>query len=141
GDWANTVVDKKTHGIAYTALGYNTADGSPWVSYYDAFTANLKVAHFANRDWSPQTVVSRGATGLFTSLFFADADQANVLYYDKTANELRLAEEEGGQWTTQLVQSSAGRFAASVIDPKNQVLRYTYYKADNPYVRFGERNI
>ena len=141
GDWANTVVDKKTHGIAYTALGYNTADGSPWVSYYDAFSANLKVAHFVNRGWIPQTVAAKGATGLFTTLFFADADQANVLYYDKTANELRLAEEEGGEWTTKLVQSNAGRFAASVVDPKNQVLRYTYYKADNPYVRFGERNI
>jgi subtilisin family serine protease len=141
GTWANTVVDKKTLGVAYVALAYSTDDAAPWISYYDAYPADLKVAHFANRGWATQKVATRGATGLFTSLYFADADQPNVVYYDKRADALYVSEENAGQWTTSLLQSNAGRFATSAVDRNNNVVRYTYYTASTPYVKFGERFI
>lgn len=139
--WASTYVDKKTQGVAYMSLGYSPEDASPWISYYDAYPADLKVARFVNRGWTSSKVATRGATGLFTTLYFADADQANVVYYDKRADALYVSEESAGEWTTRLLQSSAGRFATAAVDRVNNVVRYTYYKADNPYVRFGERFI
>lgn len=125
--WASTIVDKSTRGVAYTSMAFGTDNNAPWISYYDSFPANLKVASFANRRWTPETVVSRGATGLFTNLFFAGADQANVMYYDKRQNALYFAELDGGSWTTRGLQDGSGRFAAGVVDRDNGVFRYAYY--------------
>ena len=141
GIFSKTTIDRTTHGIAFISTAFSTDDNSPWVSYYDARPANLKVAYFKNRTWTPETLASRGATGLFTNLFFDDDDQANILYYDKHHDALYLATMEQGTWDYTLLQSNGGREASIALDPDNGVFQYTYYDSATAYIKLADQNI
>ncbi|MGC4031880.1 MAG: hypothetical protein QM754_09145 [Tepidisphaeraceae bacterium] len=130
GVWSTTIADKATRGAAYISTTFSTEDDSPWISYYDSYPANLKVAHFANRAWTSETIAARGATGLFTMMYFAGSDEPNVLYWDKTQNRLVNADYDGS-WTAEILKENAGRFATGVVDRNNATFRYAFYTGTN----------
>ena len=138
GTWATTTVDKKTRGTAFLSMAFNTEDQRPYISYYDAYPADLKVAQFKNRGWQTEVVAARGATGLFTNLFFSN-DQPYVAFFDKRKNDLLLAVHDDA-WTVETLYDDGGRFATVAVDRTNAVLRYAYF--DNAsYIRLGERSL
>ncbi|HEX8323899.1 MAG TPA: S8 family serine peptidase [Tepidisphaeraceae bacterium] len=137
--WSNTIIDKSTRGVAYVSTAFSTDNNQPWISYYDAHPANLKVANFSGRRWTTKTVASRGATGLFSTLYFGGADQPSVLYYDKRQNALLVAESDAGTWSLERLHGSAGRFASGVVDNTAGVFRYAYYNGSG--VSIAERNL
>ena len=133
--WASTVVDNKTTGGAsFISTAFSTADNRPWISYYDAGPADLKVAHFAGRTWTAAKVASRGAIGLYTSLIFDDG-KPNVVYYDKRLDSVNLTTFSNNKWSFTTLQSDAGRFAYATLDTALNLIRYSYYTASSSQIK------
>lgn len=124
--WNNTIVDNRTQGVSFISTRFDS-DNKPVISYYDATPADLKIARFSARRWTTELVASRGATGLFSNLFFDTTGNANILYFDKRAQSVMRATSSGGVWTLQTLFSSAGRFISSAEDGYTGVLRFSYY--------------
>ena len=138
GVWGTTTVDKTTRGTAFLSMAFNPDSQMPYISYYDAYPADLKVAQFKNRGWQSEVVAARGATGLFTNLFFYN-DEPNVVFFDKRRNDLLLAVHDDA-WNVETLYNDGGRFATVAVDRTNGILRYAYF--DNAaYVRLGERSL
>ncbi|GIW76612.1 MAG: hypothetical protein KatS3mg104_1675 [Phycisphaerae bacterium] len=138
--WANTFVDKLTRGVSFISTRFDP-DNKPVISYYDATPADLKIARFYARKWTTERVVSRGATGLFSNLFFDTSGDANILYFDKRAQSVMRATSSSGVWTLQTLFSSAGRFIASAEDGYTGVLRFSYYDNLNAKLRISQTPI
>ncbi|MGN6625736.1 MAG: S8 family peptidase [Tepidisphaeraceae bacterium] len=141
GKFSRTVIDKTTRGVSFISTAFSTADGNPWISYYDASPANLKVARFENRHWVSTRLAYRGATGLFTNLFFAGDDDANIVYYDKHHESLYLATLVDGTWDYTILKTSGGRDASVALDPIAGLFRYTYYDNTSGYIRVDQRSV
>jgi len=132
--WAATVADSKTRGVAFLSLAFSPADNSPWISYYDASPANLKVANFSNKSWHANDVVKKGAIGLFTTMMFVD-EAATVVYWDKSNDALDLANLQDSTWNITTLKFNGGRYAAATIDPTLDIVRYSYYDTASRFLR------
>lgn len=138
--WGHTIVDNRTRGVSFISTRFD-ADNKPIISYYDATPGDLKIARFSARRWVTETVASRGATGLFSNLFFDTLGNTNILYFDKRAQSVMRATFSSGAWTLQTLFSSAGRFIASAEDGYTGVLRFSYYDNLNAKLRIGQTPI
>jgi hypothetical protein len=105
--YAITTVDDTTlNGGGYTSLAFEptkSADGRyhPTMSYYDSYTTALKFARQTDNEssaWFTQTVIEQGAQGMYTSLFYDDADRPNVFFFKKTNDTAYRALRNGGTW-------------------------------------------
>jgi len=106
--WNTEVVDNRDV-IAWPSLAYDAAN-KPAISYYDASPADLRYATKASGSWVPQVLSTKGAQGLFTNLWFDEANQANVLYFSRKSNAVFLlfGPEDGSSWSGKTVKLTGG---------------------------------
>jgi subtilisin family serine protease len=124
--WNRTTVDSATLGIAWPSLAFDHAD-RPYISYYDAHPADLKVARLKDGSWQKQTLATRGAVGLYTTLVF-EGSTANLFYYNRQLNELHRFRGSFNNWTDARLQSGGGRFIAATEAPDND-LTYAWFES------------
>lgn len=74
----------------YTSVGANSA-GVPYISYYDAWNGDLKMAYKPGLNWILKTVDSVGDVGWFTSLDIDSTDYPHISYYDNSFGDLKYA--------------------------------------------------
>ena len=73
------------------------------MTYYDASQSGLRFAKSSDggASWSADYVpgATKGVQGLYTSLLFDSAGNANIFFFDRTNNEARRAVLNGSTWT------------------------------------------
>ncbi len=114
--WSNAYVDKSTSGVSFVSLAFDPGTNRPAISYYDASPADLKVARSTGKTWSTTKIATRGATGLFTNIFFATDDAPRVVFWDKRRDATQLAGYENGTWGLHDLRTAGGRFASVGVD-------------------------
>jgi hypothetical protein len=99
-----TTVDNTTPtGGGYTSLAFEPyQEGgkyNPAISYYDSSNSALKFAR-QNPDgvWANSTVISVGAQGLYTSLFYDAGQRPNIVFFKKTNVTAYRAVKKSGAW-------------------------------------------
>jgi hypothetical protein len=98
-----TVDNTTPAGGGYTSLTYEPykdTDGNyhPAMTYYDSSNSALKFARYNGTAWDNITVVSTGAVGLYTSLFYDAGNRPNIFYFRKTNNAAYRAVKKSGAW-------------------------------------------
>ncbi|HEY0007494.1 MAG TPA: S8 family serine peptidase [Tepidisphaeraceae bacterium] len=138
GDWGHRTVDAAPlGGVSFTSTAFD-ATNRPIISYYDAHSADLKVAKLNGRAWETSRVARRGATGLFSQVRFNQYGMIDVLYYDKRRNSVYLASGEFGNWTYTRLKTDGGRYIAAATNPADDTFRYTYYDTATGKLFFSE---
>jgi hypothetical protein len=127
GGWAKNAVDTSTRGVSWMSLAFDGSD-RPYVSYYDANPADLKVARFHNGKWQSTTLANRGAVGLYNRVVFDEDGMANVLYYNRQVNEMhRFRGTFDAGWTHSVVETGGGRYLAATLAPDGD-LTYAWFE-------------
>jgi subtilisin family serine protease len=106
GQWSVETVDD-LRGTAFISLAFNSSN-QPAISYYDAYPADLKFASKSSGSWQSGTVAQKGAQGLFTSLWFDNSNNANIVYYNRKANGIFRVTGNLSGWTAQQLRLPAG---------------------------------
>lgn len=116
--WTPQTIDSTTRGGGGSiSLAFDHSN-RPAFSYYDAYNADLKFAHYgSNRKWSVATVASRGTQGNYTNLSFTSRGSADILYYSKTSNSIFAAVGDIGSFTLSSVASDAGQYLVAATNP------------------------
>ena len=78
--------------------------------------------------WDDSTVISTGAVGLYTSLFYDAGNRANIVYFRKTNNAAYRATARRGSWTFSYL-GTGGREIQTARKPDG-TLAYTNLDAD-----------
>lgn len=136
GLWSRVItVDGDKGAGANLSIATTTVGGksSVAVAYYDAATADLRIAGSTNlKTFAVETVASKGAIGLSPSLQFTDAGGYAVSYYSKTTKSLFYSLKTGTKWTTQLVAAGgAGAWNSLYFDPSSRRPAIAYSGAKN----------
>lgn len=130
GSFVKIDVDASTLGVAWISLAFDKGD-RPTISYYDANPANLKHARRNNKgNWETETLASKGAQGLYSSIAYNSSGVANIIFYNRQLNELKQARGSFGAWTYSTLETGGGRHAMTAIDDEGE-LTYTWSQADN----------
>lgn len=107
-------------GYQFVSLAVSTT-GKPAVAYFDGWNGDLKYATLSStgRSWVPQTIDSRGSTGLYPSLAFGRTDLPAISYYNRTDKNLMLATFNGSTFSIKPIDTTGdvGRSSALVLDP------------------------
>lgn len=94
-------------------------DGTPWVAHYDKGQGALRVAKWNGNGFTGAVAydgeavtnadgsTTPGDAGAFAKLKFSPAGKAHVAFQDGAATTLMLAVENGGAWSTDIVDDSA----------------------------------
>jgi hypothetical protein len=139
--------------IAQTAPGAKgaiaiDAMGALHVAYYDATGGDLLYARHAatlaapaaaGAGWTLTPVDAARDVGDDPSIVVTGGGTVSILYYDRTAGDLRLAvAPAGGAWTTAVVDHAGdvGRGGALVAD-KNGALHACYFDATNGVLKYA----
>jgi hypothetical protein len=126
--WTRGLVDNDTRGVTHVSLAWDPKDDQPAVSYYDINPADLKYAKFTGTMWHHQRLVSRGAQGLYTQLFFAPDGKANIIYFSRKSNFVARLRGGLNGWDSQVLQTGGGRYIAATLDPQKDDVTYTWFQ-------------
>ena len=74
----------------YASIGVSSI-GVPYISYYDAWNGNLKMAYKPGPNWIIKTIDSEGDVGWFTSLDMDSLGYPHISYYDNSFGDLKYA--------------------------------------------------
>jgi len=74
----------------YASIGVSSI-GVPYISYYDAWNGNLKMAYKPGPNWIIKTIDSEGDVGWFTSLDIDNLGYPHISYYDNSFGDLKYA--------------------------------------------------
>ena len=87
------MVDSTGNVGAYADLAFNSKD-EPYIAYYDASNADLKIATrtTSGASWEVLTVDWEGSVGKEPTIAIGDNDRVYVSYYDATYEALKVAE-------------------------------------------------
>ena len=85
--WETSLVDDRGFVGSDTAFLWLTPDNMV-VSYFDATNLDLKLARYANRTWSRQTLLSEGSVGMYNSLAVLGDNTLGLTTYSLTRGEL-----------------------------------------------------
>jgi hypothetical protein len=124
--WAISTVDSSTPtGGGYTSLAYEPfkeSDGvyHPTMSYYDSSNSALKFAFGSGSDWYSTTVVSQGAQGLYTSLFYDSGNKANIFFFKKTNTTAYRARGSFSKWSLTYL-GTGGREVQTALKPDGTI--------------------
>jgi hypothetical protein len=124
--WAISTVDSSTStGGGYTSLAYEPfkeSDGvyHPTMSYYDSSNSALKFAFGSGSDWYSTTVVSQGAQGLYTSLFYDSGNKANIFFFKKTNTTAYRARGSFSKWSLTYL-GTGGREVQTALKPDGTI--------------------
>ncbi|MBN1537971.1 MAG: hypothetical protein JW908_14625 [Anaerolineales bacterium] len=98
-DWVWTIQTVDDNAAAdydvgkYASIGVNN-NGVPFISYYDAFSGNLKLANkpTASAVWVLQVIDEEGDVGKYTSLDIDSTGYPHISYYDSTLGDLKYVQ-------------------------------------------------
>ena len=116
GVWTLQTADSTTRGTAFISLQYDSKD-RPSVSYYDASPADLKYAAYDGSAWKTDTLLTRGAQGLYTSLALDGSGDPSIVFFNRRNNLLMLATGGIGRWDYTVLSYNGGRFVTEATDP------------------------
>jgi hypothetical protein len=123
GSWLTYVIDNGNNSnIPNSNVGLHTSiamDASKrlYISYYNATTADLKLATCTGVLCTLQTLVSEGAAGLYTSIVL-DESNPRITFYEANTGYLKLIALNNGVWTLQNVDRAGdvGCFSSMALD-------------------------
>ncbi len=106
--FVNETVDASANTVGlYTSLALD-AQGNPHISYYDAFTFNLKYGRKVGGVWTLENAdASLNNVGLYTSLVLDAQGNPHIGYFDATAGDVKYARKVGGTWTLETAHAGA----------------------------------
>jgi hypothetical protein len=121
GSWSLTDVASTKSGAAYLDLKYGGFDQFGVISYFDAGTADLKVAQFDGSKWKARTIASAGAQGQYTALYTPDSEQYYVYSYSKSRDRYSIFTVDWNDSTTaeNVLHTAFGKNAAVAFDDSN----------------------
>ena len=135
GDWRKVVISEATGGFSVRISVMERPDGY-WLSYvdWDFKETALYLARPVDRDamtYASELVASRHGPGWRSELFFDDQTPF-ILYALNYKRELRMAKRNGkgdnddsrAAWTTSIIASDVGNFAASMVPGGDLVIVY-----------------
>lgn len=124
--WNTQTIDR-ARGVAFVSLAFGVGQ-RPCVSYYDAGPANLKYAAYKNNKWLVNVVESKGAVGLYSKLIQPTlSGEVRIVYYNRQLNFPMIATGHLGEWSTQALSPSGGRYVNAAVDPTTDLLEYTWF--------------
>lgn len=135
--WSNAFVDKSTTGVSFMSLAFDPGTNRPAISYYDASPADLKVARSAGKTWTLAKLATRGATGLFSTIFFETDNAPRIVFWDKRRDVTQLAAFNDGKWGMTDLRAG-GRFATSSVDLDDLVYHVVAYNASNAQLEISD---
>ncbi len=124
--WTIGVPDLQTHGVSFISLAFNTQN-QPGISYYDAGPANLKFAEFGGSGWHAQTLVSKGAQGLYSQLHYDTSGQPNIFYYTRRGNIMVQLTRTSGIWSPTVLQTDGGKYIQIAVN-NDASITYTWFR-------------
>lgn len=123
--WTPELV-RDTLATAFLSLAFSHAN-QPAISYYDAGPANLEFANRSTGAWVNSTVAIRGAVGLFTNLWFDNANQANIVYYSRKANALYHVWGTAPAWSAAELRLGGGTNAVASPTADGSAAAYSWF--------------
>ena len=83
----------------------------------------------ASGSWVPQVLSTKGAQGLFTNLWFDEANQANILYFSRKSNAVFLlfGPEDGSSWSGKTVKLTGGSNLVATVTSDGTHAAYAYF--------------
>lgn len=95
--WTCTTVDNTASTGQYSSIAFS-AQGVPWVSYYEASNGNLRIAEYVTSGgnctstaWNCSNVNTTNNVGQFSSLAFDHSGNPAIAYYDATSLDMKIA--------------------------------------------------
>lgn len=112
GEYTIYVVDPSVPRLGgYVSLAFDQQH-RPAISYYDSSNTALKLSRSSgptgSLSFNPSFVVSAGAVGAYSNLFFDASNRANIFYFDRTNTLARRALQNGSGWSLSTL-ASGGR--------------------------------
>ena len=89
GGWNFELVDGSNAGY-YNSLVYTSAD-QPYIAYYAASTADLKLASHNGSYWESEDVDTYGNVGQYLDMAIDGNDSVHIVYYDASTNSIKYA--------------------------------------------------
>ena len=136
--WTRGLVDNTTHGVTQTSIAFDPTTDQPAVSYYDIYNADLRFATFNGSSWTSQPLASKGATGLYSQLYFDTNNQANIIYYNRRNNDVIHLTKTPDAWTAAILQSDGGRYITAAVDPTDSSITYSWFEPGVAKLRVGD---
>ncbi len=137
--WTKGLVDNSTLGVTQTSIAFDPATNQPAVSYYDIFNADLRYATFDGNSWTSNRLASKGATGLYSQLYFDTTNQANILYYNRRNNDVvHMTDAAATGWASTILQSTGGRYIAAAVDPTDSSVTYSWFEPGVAKLNVGD---
>jgi len=84
GTWTVEQVGSGPQTYKYATSIAVAPDGTPWITYHDGSTGELKLAQRTAEGWSIEVVDDRGRTGLFSEIAIDDAGGQHISYLEQT---------------------------------------------------------
>jgi hypothetical protein len=124
----------------YSSIGVYQAN--VYISYYDVFNQDLKLAVSPNGgfDWTTLIVDSAGDVGQYCSLCVRE-NKLYISYYDVTNQNLKLAQSpDGGQnWNIETVDNSTdvGKYSSIDVSDSDEIF-ISYYDQDQEALKLAK---
>ena len=98
----------------------------PMISYYDAFSADLKITSFYNGQFNIKTLATAGAQGLYSQAFFGNYyGSGQVFAYNRSADKVTLFDGvENTTPTATDVVTGGGRYLSVASNGSDTVMAY-----------------
>jgi hypothetical protein len=138
GAWSKVTVDGSPYTGYYASMALEH-DGTPHLSYYDAYNRNLKHAWFDSTfgQWRREVVDRSGSVGQFTSIGITFGGTIYIAYFDATRPGLKVASKAPeGIWnfTYPDVDGAVGLYTSLTVDPRVEI---AYYDLDRRDLKFA----
>ncbi len=88
--WDVETVDSSAGDKDYAALAFNSLS-EPYIAYYNATNADLRIAHKSGGTWMVSTIDNYGDVGNFVTLDVDASDVVHIVYYDTTNSTIKYA--------------------------------------------------
>ena len=134
GKWKRTNVDDTRKGGGFISLAFDSKGGAG-MSYFVADGEDLRYAHFDGRNWTKQTISSKGSQGRYTTLLFDSSDQPSIFYYNGTSNTVMLASNHSGAWSLSTLATRGGNDLSATSSGGSRA--YLYRDSSSGVLKIG----
>ena len=136
GNWTVERVDDLA-GTAFISLAFDN-NSKAAISYYDAWNADLKYANRASGSWQNEAIAGRGAVGLFTNLYFNNANQANIVYFNRKSNGVFRVKGSMGNWTADTLTLAGGPNGSAAMKTDASAATYSWFNDPKDRIWTGD---
>ncbi|HEX8521333.1 MAG TPA: S8 family serine peptidase [Tepidisphaeraceae bacterium] len=133
--WSPQFVDKLA-GVTDISLAYDVTN-EPSISYFSATVADLRFASHPGA-WKVETVARKGVQGQYSSLYYDENHDANIIYYNASTNRLMKASGGSGAWTATSLVSKGGAFSSADVSEDGTKAGFTYWATSKKKLAAGE---